>query len=304
MPMFKEIIKEICEYLNIKYTFLSKDWVIKLEKNNEVRYLTGNKFDLNGHAIGNIMDDKYALYEVLKELNIPVCHHRIIYHKNNNQSYTIGCNTEEYILNCFNEFHSDVVIKPNKGAMGINVYHITDKEELLTKTNELLINNYSISICPYYHIKNEYRVIVLDNQIKLIYKKINPTVIGDGKSSLKELLTKFNNNYYSDKDIPHIIPKTNEIYTYDFHFNLSKGSIASLNIEDNIKEKISKIAIDVSNKVGIRFASIDIIETTDNELLVIEANSGVTINKAINYIPNGYNIAKDIYKEAIIKLFK
>ena len=143
----------------------------------------------------------------------------------------------------------------------------------------------------------------LKKYIKLIYKKINPTVIGDGKSSLKELLTKFNNNYYSDKDIPHIIPKTNEIYTYDFHFNLSKGSIASLNIEDNIKEKISKIAIDVSTKVGIRFASIDIIETTDNELLVIEANSGVTINKAIDFIPNGYEIAKEIYKEVIIKMF-
>ncbi|MBQ1645337.1 MAG: hypothetical protein II052_00415, partial [Prevotella sp.] len=39
----------------------------------------------------------------------------------------------------------------------------------------------------YRHIKNEYRAIVLDNEIKLLYKKINPTVIGDGSSTLKEL---------------------------------------------------------------------------------------------------------------------
>lgn len=303
MPMFKEIIKEICNELNIKYTILSKDWIIKLEKDNEVRYLTGNKFDLNGHAIGNILDDKYAFYEILKNINIRVCEHRIFYNYDNKQDYAKGCNTKEEIINCFNKYNNDVVIKPNKGAMGLGVYHITDKDELITKINELFIKNYSISICPYYHIKNEYRVIVLDNEIKLIYKKINPIVIGDGKSTLKELLIKFNNKYYSDEKIPNIIPKKNEIYTYDFHFNLSKGSIASIEIDSITKEKISSLALEVSKKVGITFASIDIIETTDNELLVLEANSGVTINKAINFIPNCYEIAKEIYKEAIIKMF-
>ena len=51
------------------------------------------------------------------------------------------------------------------------------------------------------------------------------------------------------------------------------------------------------------FASIDIFETIDNKFLVLEANSGVTINKAINFIPNGYEITKSIYKEAINKMF-
>ena len=303
MPMFKEMIKEICEELNIKYTVLSKEWIIKLEKDNEVRYLTGNKFDLNGHAIGNIMDDKYAFYEILNNLNIPVCEHNIFYSKNNHQYYSQGCNTKEDILNCFHKFNNDVVVKPNKGSMGIGVYHVTNKDELIDVTNNLLINNYSISICPYYHIKNEYRVIVLDNEIKLIYKKINPIVIGDGKTTLKELLIKFNSSYYTDKDIPNIIPNKNEIYNYDFHFNLSKGSIATIDIDSNTKEKICQLALEVSKKVGIIFASIDIIETRENELLVLEANSGVTINKANNFIPNGYEIAKEIYKEAILKMF-
>ena len=301
--MFKEMIKEICEELNIKYTVLSKEWIIKLEKDNEVRYLTGNKFDLNGHAIGNIMDDKYAFYEILNNLNIPVCEHNIFYSKNNHQYYSQGCNTKEDILNCFHKFNNDVVVKPNKGSMGIGVYHVTNKDELIDVTNNLLINNYSISICPYYHIKNEYRVIVLDNEIKLIYKKINPIVIGDGKTTLKELLIKFNSSYYTDKDIPNIIPNKNEIYNYDFHFNLSKGSIATIDIDSNTKEKICQLALEVSKKVGIIFASIDIIETRENELLVLEANSGVTINKANNFIPNGYEIAKEIYKEAILKMF-
>lgn len=48
--MFHEIIKEICQELNIKYTYLSKDWIVKLEYNNKVKYLAGNKFDLNPRA--------------------------------------------------------------------------------------------------------------------------------------------------------------------------------------------------------------------------------------------------------------
>ena len=63
------------------------------------------------------------------------------------------------------------------------------------------------------------------------------------------------------------------------------------------------IEIDTIQKLGITFASVDIVELYNNELLVLEANSGVTIEKAINFIPNGYNIAKEIYKEAIIKMF-
>ena len=34
----------------------------------------------------------------------------------------------------------------------------------------------------------------------LIYKKINPCIYGDGKSTIKELLTKFNYEYFKDYD--------------------------------------------------------------------------------------------------------
>lgn len=50
----------------------------------------------------------------------------------------------------------------------------------------------SYSVCPFYNIENEYRVIILNNEIRLIYKKILPIVCGDGESTVKELLKKFN----------------------------------------------------------------------------------------------------------------
>lgn len=301
--MFIEMVKEICEELNIKYTLLSKNWVIKLEKDNKIRYLTGNKFDLNGHALGNIMDDKYATYEILNDLDIPVCTHHIFYRHNNHNSFAMGCHKKEDLLKIFHKYNNNVVIKPNRGSMGLGVYHITSEEDLFKKTSILFRNNYSISICPYYQIINEYRVIILDNQIKLMFKKIKPIVIGDGVSALKELLIKFNKDYYEAISIPHIIPKKDEIYPYDFKFNLSRGSIAATDIKEPIKNEIASLAQTVSKRSRIRFASIDIIETIDNNLLVLEVNSGVTIDKVTKYIENGKKIAKEIYKEAIIKMF-
>ena len=302
--MFHEIIKEISEELNIKYTYLSKDWIIKLEYNNKVKYLAGNKFDLNPHALGLIMDDKYAFYDTLKNLNLPVCIHHIFYAPNNKYSYATGCNTYEEIFKYFNLYHQDIVVKANNGSLGMDVYHITDKETLIKTLNKLFIKNYSISICPYYHIKHEYRTIVLNNEIKIIYKKISPTITGDGIHSIKELLQEFNYPYFKNKELSKKILSKGEKYTYDWHFNLSRGSIATTEINSDLKNKIINLALTTAKKTGIVFASIDIIETIDNELLVLEANSGVTIDKAINFLPDGYNIAKNIYKEAIKTMFK
>ena len=301
--MYKTIIDEICHELNIECTYLSKDWLIKLKKDNKIKYVAGNKFPLNNYVVGRIMDDKYALYEILNNLSIPVCLHHIFFNEFNTKDYCKGCQRKEDLINTFNEYGKNVIIKPNKGSQGKGVIHIKDEITLLKEAKELLTTNYSISMQPFYKIKNEYRTIILDNEVKLLFKKINPTVIGNGKSTLKELLIDFNKEYFSDKEIPNIIPKDGEEYIYDFHFNLSNGSIASTDIKPSLKEKIISLALEVTKKVGIRFASVDIIETVDNELFVLEANSGVTIDKAINYLNDGYNIAKNIYKEAIIKMF-
>ena len=301
--MYREIIKEICDELNIKCVFLSKDWILKLSKDGQTKYLTGNKFDLNGHAIGNILDDKYAFYDCLKNLNIPICEHAIFYRHNNKNSFAVGCHTKEELITLFNKYHKNVVVKPNHGSMGIGVSHITSEEDLFKVTGKLFKENYSISVCPFYQIKNEYRVIVLNNEIKLLFKKEKPTVIGDGIKSLKELLTEFNPYYFSNVELPNTILKKGEVYDYDFKFNLSRGSIATTDIDPKLKEKITALATTVTKKVGITFASIDIVELMNNQLLVMEGNSGVTINKVIDFVPNGYEIAKSIYKEAILKMF-
>lgn len=83
-----------------------------------------------------------------------------------NPNSKLGINTLELIDKYFEEYNKDVVIKPNNGSEGIGVFHIYSRDELLEKANELFKTNFSISICPFYKIDKEYRVVVLDNEVK------------------------------------------------------------------------------------------------------------------------------------------
>lgn len=56
--------------------------------------------------------------------------------------------------------------------------------------------------------------------------------------------------------------------------------------------------------MNVSFATIYIIETTDNNLYVLEINSGVCTTIFTKLVDNGVEIIKDIYKQAIKKLFQ
>lgn len=296
MKKFHTIIKEICLENGIQFKLLSKDWICLLEKDNKARYIAGYKFDLNGHGIGNVIDDKYAFYEVLSEKGYPTIKHNIIF-----RNYE----TEE-LIELFNQYHHNVVIKSNTGTCGSEVFHIEDLERLFSTTNQLLKKHFSISICPFYHIKNEYRLIILDKEVKIIYGKNKPVVIGNGTSTIKELLIQLNPYYFKNKELDSSFEKVlakGEIFEYGWKFNLSQGATLFEVKENELRDKLSAVSLSVSKKLGLSFCSIDIIETLDSELFIMEANSGVMMDSFIELYPNGYGIAKKIYQEAILKMF-
>ncbi len=297
--MFLKIIQEICQELNINYSLLSEDFVIELEYNNLKKYIYSYKFPLNDQGISLVLDDKFAFYSILKKENIKTVSLKSIY-KNYSKE-----DLEKYL-----DKKKEVVVKPNNGTCGKDVYKIDNINTLTDKIDYLLNKNEPVIISPFYKIKNEYRLIVLNNEIKLIYGKKRPIIIGDGKLSILELLQEFNPTYYNKasnlQNIPYdlkLVLEKDKSLEIDFKFNLSGGSTIFKLENKNLIEKLTSLALEVARKLNIKFASIDIIETEDNELLVLEANSGIMMEGFIRLADNGYEIAKNIYKEAIISLF-
>lgn len=306
MNTFQTIIKEICDEENINFNILSKDWIITLEKNNKVKYIAGYKFDLNNHGLGMVLDDKYAMYDVLKYNNLPIINHYIAYRDNNLNDYAIGCNSYGYVLDLFYKFNKSIVLKPNNGACGVGVYHIEDEDKLLEVYTKLLEKNFSISVCPFYDIETEFRTIILKDKVKLLYGKIRPIIVGDGKSTIYELLSSFNYEYFKDynESNKNEILKKDEVYEYDWKFNLSRGSKMFKNINQEVYDKISSLALKTAKVVGLDFGSVDIIKTKDGKFYIMEINSGVMMDNFIKQDNNGYDIAKDIYKCAVEEMFK
>jgi len=305
MNDFIMIVKEICDELNIKMTITSKDWMTILEKDNQKRFLLGTKFDLNSYALGSIFDDKYATYEMLKHFSIPVTEHQIIFSPTNESDFAMGCNTYEYAYDYLEKHDNNIVIKVNDGHQGKGVYHVTTKEGVKNVLDELFLNNYSLSLCPYYDIKSEYRVIMLDKEVELLFKKIKPIVIGDGIKTVKELLCEMNSHFfdYIDNDDLNYVLNCGEKYEYNWQFNLSKGATMTTDIDSCVKDKVVKLAKRVANTIDVCFASVDIVELETGEFLVLEINCGVATKHFREIHPNGYEITKNIYKKAIMKMF-
>lgn len=290
-----KIIEKICKDNKIDLKKVSEDWVLILNKNNITSYIVGYKFDLNSQGTAEICDDKFALYEVLKKFNIPVIDHKIIFRDEENE-----------VKNIFLKYNENIVIKSNTGTCGNEVFHVTNIKELMKIYSNLQVKNFSMSICPFYNIKNEYRVIFLDS-VKYIYKKQNVVVYGDGITTYKDLIYKFNPIFFT-KNMDKIqeltyIPKAGEKLEFEWKFNLSKGAIIQKVSEEESKI-LSEIAKDASKAINLRIGSIDIIKTSDDEYKVIEINSGLMMENLIELLPDGNEIVYNIYEEAMLKMIE
>ncbi len=293
MKYIHKLVKEICLEKNIDLSFVSKNYIMILKKGSKVRYIVGYKFALNDYSAAFLCDDKFATYEVLRHFAIPVAEYNIFFRNFK----------ETELLQYASNYNYDVVLKNTVGTCGSDVYHL-DKENILTMTYSLLQKCSSITLSPYYKIKYEYRTIILNDKVELFYKKCKKTIVGDGKSSIYELLSNLNLACIKEKEQLQRVLEKNERYEVEWRFNLSKGAHISLDVPVALKNQIQQIALEVAKVLNLKFGSIDIIELEDGQLLVLEVNSGVMMENFVDLEKDGYKKAKNIYAKAIEEMFK
>ena len=310
-----KIIKEICLQNNIKLKSLSFDWILVLNKNGVQKFVYGYNFDSNSAASQMIANDKTALSDVLNLSNIQNIEHKLFINPKLSNYIGIDGNWSN-ILSYFNNNDEDIICKPISGTGGNDVFHIKTINQLEEKVHYLFSKYRSIALSPFINIKEEYRTIVVNNKIELIYQKNIPHIIGDGKSSIIDLLK----SKYDDQSLlAEMIIGVNEnnldynlssilesgfIFKLGWQNNLGKGSIPELLDSNSPKaKKIIRLAIEAAKSIDIRFASIDIVEDNNSKFFVLEVNSGVMTENFIELLPEYYNQIKTIYEKAVINMF-
>jgi len=248
---FYKIIKDICVEKEIKVEVLSFGWILKLSKGTKTTYITDNFWDINTEASSYIAGDKYATYEVLKSAKIPVIEHKMVIREKVDKN-----DIKKY----FAMHENKLVVKSNQGFEGKQVYLCETWEEVEKRINELLVEHRTISICPYYNIKTEYRTIYIDGECAITYAKIKSA------NSWKH--------------------------------NLSDGATAKIVEDEILLEKLHKMVRQIAQVINLKFCSIDIIQANTDKFYVIEVNSGVCMKNFMKK-EVGMSIAKKIYQKAI-----
>ena len=202
---------------------------------------------------------------VLSQANIPVVEHTIIYEFHNQEAYAIGHNSLGYAKHYLDSHNSHIVVKPTYGTGGAKNYQVKNPRQLVTALSEIFYSHPTACLSPFYKILHEYRVILLDGAERLSYMKTLPDQLA-------------------------------------WKFNLQQGAIAEP-IPAHLRKSIIELAKRAVREMRLRFCSIDVIETTDHELLVLEINSGVMTNTYIQQHPEEYDKVKNIYRDAVKLMF-
>ncbi len=303
---FIRIIREISRELSLQVQTYSEEWIIKLWNKKQTGFIYLYSFGINSDSAAKICTDKTATHLLLKENNVPSVKYELVYPQILNYKGDTGGNWKK-ILDFFYKHHKSIVLKPNKGSSGKEVFHVTTETELEQVASKFLLQDTAIALSPYYEIQNEYRAVLLDDEVLLVFKKQIPKIIGDGKKNVGRLLMEKgfsleNALFLLQRNVSmSYVPQENEPLKLLWKHNLTGG--ASPEVMEAPSEDLRNLARKARKAVGIRFASVDIIETA-GELKVIEINSGVTLVNFAMSSQENYGKAKKVYKKAIAKWFK
>ena len=185
MSNYVRILKEICAEEGISLTGYSSDWAFRLERDGKRAFILGYQFGLNPASSQQVCKDKNITSEVLTSLGIPCVFHTL-YMTPSMLSYVGSDGSWISMSEALKK--GPVVVKDNYGTGGNQVYLVRTQPELEKAAAEVFARSQAIALCPYEEILTEYRLIVLDGEVKLAFEKIRPSLTGDGEHSIRELV--------------------------------------------------------------------------------------------------------------------
>ncbi len=274
--IFVQAIRRYCANHGITVDVRSGGWLIAMRQGARRHFAFGYDIGLNSAIAHRLANDKSATAEALTLANVPCIPHHLFLNPSLGV-HVAGADWHEKMLALLAQHPSGVVVKPNEGTSGRAVYKVTSRDGLDRAVTEVFSSSLGLVIAPYVEIEDEVRVILLDEQPMIVYRKERPSVAGDGVQTLRELATAAGHDRQFRELTAHevnaIVPK-GERRILNWRHNLDAGAEPVLLEDGQVRGECIRIAIDAANAIGITFASIDVVRV-DGAWRVLEINSGV-----------------------------
>ncbi len=318
-----KMLKRLAPRIGAKVT-LEPEWNIagQIEyKGGRKRYFRYNTLDLNPVGAADISKDKgYATF-FMKSMGYPTIEGKTFFSKA--WCEAIGSRRDaDAAFRYAKTLGFPVVVKPNSGSQGVGVALVHTKREFFAALRAIFKNDKVALVQRPVHGK-DYRIVVLDDKVISAYERIPLNVIGDGHSSIKQLLQKKSRGFIAtsrDTRIKMSDPRIkNKLARQDLtllskpalgervllldNANLSSGG-DSVDVTSQIHPQFKKLAIRLTKDMGLRLCGVDImiegdITNSSKKFWILETNAAPGLDHYAKTGKAQEKIVEDLYLEVL-----
>jgi len=308
--IFVDAVKRYCSDHGIAVDIRSQGWLIVMRRELKTHFTLGYDVGLNSAMAHRIANDKSATAEVLAMSGIACIPHMLFLNPRLN-AHIPPQGSWEAMVDLLDRSPRGIVIKPNEGTSGRDVFLATRRPALELAVNKIFASHLSLAISPYVEIEDEVRVILIDDVPAVVYRKDRPAVAGDGKHSLLELALAATTPERRSTVLPGMLADLDRAEldailplgqrrVLNWRHNLDSGATPVVLEEGEIRQACVQLAIRAARAIGIRFASVDVVRV-DGDWRVLEINSGVMMEALSKRHPE---LVYATYSAALDKVFE
>jgi glutathione synthase/RimK-type ligase-like ATP-grasp enzyme len=302
-------MEKYCAEHGIAVETRSQGWLMVMRKGPRRHQVYGYDVGLNSAVTHRIASDKAATAELL-EMNGIACVPHAFFPSPALSDYVPPGGSWDAMLGHLTQNPDGLVVKPNEGTSGKLVFKVLDRPALERAVSEIFSLDLNLAISPYLEIKNEVRVILIDDLPLIVYGKSRPSVTGDGVHSIRELALAAMPAERLSAILPHMagdldsatldtVLPLGQQHALNWRHNLDAGAEPVLLQQGAVRERCVKIAIAAAKSIDLRFGSIDVVQV-DDSWRVLEINSGVVMEALGKTHPE---LVYAVYAAALDKVF-
>lgn len=326
--LLARILEKIAPRLGAK-VFVEPEWGIagQIEfKDGKKRYFRYNTLDLNPVGASDIAKDKDYADFFMRKMGYPTVRGKAFY--SNAWAKLLGSKRNIDAAYAYaRKLGLPVVVKPNSGSHGEGVFLVRNKREFYRAMRFIFKEN-RVALVQHVVYGKDYRIVVLDKQVISAYERIPLSVVGDGSSSISELLKKKQKRFRAgsrdtrikldDMRIAHklgvqklalrsVPERGKRVYLLD-NANLSSGGEA-LDVTKPIHADFKKMAVKLTRDMGLRLSGVDIMVSGDirqkpKKYWILEINAAPGLD---HYVKTGraqQKIVENLYLKVLKSLAK
>ncbi len=305
------ILREAAREHGAEVQAVGEGWILRFSRGGVTRFLHGYTLDLNTAATHAIACDKGATSDVLGAAGIPHVEHRVFLHPKM-AAYVAHRGNWEPMLAYARARGFDVVVKDNQGTGGRGVYRARDEVQLEHAVYRLFDQTQAVALSPYYEAPVEHRFIMLGGRCEAAYTKLRPTVVGDGRRTVLELLAERMIGEGGAGPIARLIASMDEEMSAGLGEVLAAGATRLLNWRHNLGQGAAvtllepgaegaaaglELAERAAGALNLAYGSVDVVETARGPL-VMEVNAGLMMEFLARSVEGGEALARRVYRRA------